>query len=106
MLLAFAQSGSKQTCSDAPTCVDLPHAITGDTWHDGTNDCAKFEEADARGDMWCHKYGKFDLNGEGKAQDQCCTCGGGSRPKPKAVHFQGPSIYILLHHIIDVVSSS
>ena len=73
------------------SCVDLPCARSGATWNDGKNGCAQFEKFEALGDRWCMEYGSHDLNGEGTAQDKCCTCGGGRRPEPRPVHFQDAS---------------
>ena len=42
------------------------------TWTDGTNGCAQYEAAAARGDDWCDEFGA--LLGASK---ECCVCGGG-----------------------------
>ena len=36
------------------------------------------------GQAWCAEYGITDYNGEGKANEMCCTCGGGSRAAPSS----------------------
>ena len=41
-------------------------------WTDGTNGCAQYEAAAARGDDWCDEFGA--LLGASK---ECCVCGGG-----------------------------
>ena len=74
----------------ALTCIDLPGKRSGKEWFDGTNGCKEFEQADKDGLMFCSKFGSGDF-GEGSAKDQCCTCGGGARPKAQPVHFQDDS---------------
>jgi len=58
----------------AASCTDLPGETSGTSWFDGKNDCAAYSA-----DTWCDKYGITDFNGEGKAKDKCCVCGGGRR---------------------------
>lgn len=41
------------------------------TWTDGTNGCAQYEAAAARGDKWCAEFGSLG------ASTECCVCGGG-----------------------------
>ena len=41
------------------------------TWTDGTNGCAQYEAAAARGDDWCDEFGALG------ASTECCVCGGG-----------------------------
>ena len=41
------------------------------TWTDGTNGCAQYEAAAARGDKWCAEFGSLG------AATECCVCGGG-----------------------------
>ena len=55
-------------------CSDLPGNMSGTTWFDGTNGCLEYKENSG----WCDLYGSTDYNGEGTADDKCCTCGGGS----------------------------
>jgi len=55
------------------TCEDLPGAQSGNAWFDGWNGCGVY----AANPSWCEWYGVNDYNGEGKANDKCCGCGGG-----------------------------
>ena len=41
------------------------------TWTDGTNGCAQYEAAAARGDKWRAEFGSLG------ASTECCVCGGG-----------------------------
>jgi hypothetical protein len=56
-------------------CVDLPGDLSKDIWLDSSfYDCESYEK-----NQYCTFFGKDNDNGEGTANDQCCTCGGGNR---------------------------
>jgi len=54
------------------SCEDLPGKLSLTTWFDGTNGCEVYVRMG-----WCDQYGETDWNGQGRAKDQCCGCGGG-----------------------------
>lgn len=54
-------------------CEDIPSKKTGAIWTDGSNNCSRYEIED----HFCRKYGRNDYEGDGPANDMCCTCGGG-----------------------------
>ena len=69
-------SWTRLTAGSSPggaECEDLPGKLSLTTWYDGTNGC----EVYVHNDGWCDLYGDADYNGEGRAKDQCCGCGGG-----------------------------
>ena len=72
---ADAVAIAKQGISD---CVDLMGTLSGVDWSDGKNGCVEY----INGDDWCNKFGRKDYNGEGKAMDKCCVCGGGQADSP------------------------
>ena len=66
------------------SCTDLPGELSGGEWqHPTLGTCADFEEANygriyGYHDIdFCAEYGYTDDNGEGRAGDKCCECGGG-----------------------------
>jgi len=60
-------------------CVDLPGDISGTKWKDhDNNDCYTYGYMEEYGDYWCADFGDDNYNGEGSANEKCCTCGGGS----------------------------
>jgi hypothetical protein len=67
-------------------CTDHP-GHSGSTWTDGTNDCDGYAE----NPEWCANYGNIDHNGEGKANDKCCACGGGGAGKEYCINLVGNS---------------
>lgn len=58
-------------------CADLPGELSGTTWSDGNNACQQYADAEEVALGWCDLSGDTDFNGEGKAKDKCCVCGGG-----------------------------
>ena len=62
-------------------CTDMPGASSGQMWFDGTNGCAEYADND-----FCPLYGHVDYNGEGRANERCCVCGGGIAGHATAVN--------------------
>ena len=79
--------------ADSTGCVDLPGDISGTTWEDSEGDgCDDFEADD---DDWCAEYGDSNDNGEGSANDKCCTCGGGSTAGTNGGASLPPSLFFI-----------
>ena len=53
-------------------CADLPGEMSGSVWSDGEYDCEEYASFGH-----CNDLGGTDWNGEGRADDKCCACGGG-----------------------------
>ena len=78
---AFNRTTAAQETGNWPSvrcgCRDLPGAASSlSTWTDGSVGCDAYESDQMR----CGLFGDSNLNGEGRANERCCACGGGFYP--------------------------
>ena len=56
-------------------CADWPGDLSGTTWNNGFDSCDAFNAEPVE---MCLAFGDVNVNGEGRANQKCCACGGGT----------------------------